>query len=309
MLATSADAPFDATDYSFEVKWDGIRCLCVVDDGRVRLFSRHGRNISGLFPELMNAHESFTVPKALFDGELCVFTDGKPDFDAVRRRNVLGDTRTIAREAAEHPAVYIVFDVLRLGGEETMSLPWLARRERLVKTWKEGAGVVVADAVHERGRALFDATRRLGLEGIVAKHHHGPYVPGRRTRHWLKIRHQRELDGVIGGYTPRGTKDLASLALGLYHKPAGHGLVYVGNVGTGFDEATRAHLLERLRALHTEVSPFLPPAPDVVPVAPRLVCRVAYLEMTAAGRLRHAVFRGLREDKEPAECTWSKYIT
>lgn len=310
MLAATARAPFDAPDYSFEVKWDGIRCLCLVDDGRIRLFSRHGRDITHRFPELGDATGAFTVPKGVFDGELCVFTDGKPDFEAVRRRNVLSDAKTVAHAAASNPAVYIVFDVLRLGDDDTMPLPWLERRRRLEDVWKARAGVQLSDTVAERGTALFDATRRLELEGIVAKHHQGPYVPGRRTRHWLKVRHQKELDAVIGGYARRSGGDLASLALGLYVEPAGDdGLVYIGNVGTGFDEATRAALLERLQHMHTVASPFRPPTPDVISVRPELVCRVTYLELTPAGRLRHAVFRGLLPNKRPDDCTWSKHNT
>lgn len=305
MLASAADAAFDSPDYSFEVKWDGIRCLCLVEHGRSSLYSRHGREITDRFPELSGTARAFSVSKGLFDGELCVFNAGKPDFQAVQRRNALHKPGAVARAAAETPAVFVVFDVLRLGAADTIRLRWIERRQRLQDAWRGGPGVVISDAVPLRGRALFEATRKLGLEGIVAKHHGGPYVPGRRTRHWLKIRHRREADFVIGGYTPQGRIGLASLAVGVYAQPEGlGGLIYVGRVGTGFSQATRGELLALLRPLHTDDSPFRRPVPGAVPVAPKLVCRVEYLELTAAGRLRHATFRGLRPDVPPERCTW-----
>lgn len=306
MLATAIDAPFDSPDYSFEVKWDGLRCLCVVDNDQVRLYSRNRRDITRRFPELHNMAGAFSVAKGLFDGELCVFSGGLPDFDSVRRRNVLDGDGVIRRAAAQAPALYIVFDVLHLAGEDIMPLPWSERRRRLEVVWQDGNGAVLSDAVRERGRQLFTAAARLGLEGIVAKRHDSSYVPGRRTRHWLKIRHEQEIDCVIGGYNPRGVADIASLALGLYEEDrrgSGRRLVYVGNVGSGFTARARRDLIQLLLPLHTDRSPFVDGPTPIQPVAPRLVCRVAYLTFTPAGHLRHSTFRGLRHDKLPEECT------
>lgn len=371
MLATAVDAPFDSPDYSFEVKWDGLRCLCAVSGGSVRLFSRNRRDITRSFPELNELHRAVAVYDGLFDGELCVFRDALPNFHAVQRRNLLGTDRAIMRAAVEEPALYIIFDVLRRDNEDTMPLPWLERRRRLEDMWRGADGAILSDPVRERGVALFNLSTEQGLEGVVAKRHDGPYIPGRRTRHWLKVRHVRELDCVIGGYVPRGShhNDLASLALGLFesdperhledrrlhsddrrsyvneprrlegphrsnvqekrlqertpdlsaqderrredtdrrHEDADR-LVYVGNVGTGFSARTRRELLELLTSLRIDRPPFdvnhsSPPPPAMIPVAPRLVCRVAYSEFTPAGHLRHPTFRGLRDDQLPTDCT------
>ncbi len=187
MLASAADAAFDSPDYSFEVKWDGIRCLCLVEHGRSSLYSRHGREITDRFPELSGTARAFSVSKGLFDGELCVFNAGKPDFQAVQRRNALHKPGAVAVAAAETPAVFVVFDVLRLGAADTIRLRWIERRQRLQDAWRGGPGVVISDAVPLRDERCSRLRAKLGLEGIVAKHHGGPYVPGRRTRHWLKI--------------------------------------------------------------------------------------------------------------------------
>lgn len=313
MLATSVDTPFDSPNYSFEVKWDGLRCLCLLATGRIRLFSRNRREITRLFPELQGIHRSFVITDGLFDGELCVFRDGVPDFHSVQRRNLLETDRAVMRAASEAPAVYVVFDMLRGAGEDTMPLPWSERRRRLEDSWRGADGAVLSEPVHERGRALFAAGAERGLEGIVAKRYDSPYVPGRRTRHWLKVRNEKEIDCVIVGYVRRGVADLASLALGLYRSEDTLGvapvpkLVYVGNVGTGFTSETRRKLVKLLSTLHTDQLPFdwrhpSSPLPPIIPVAPRLVCRVAYLAFTPAGHLRHAVFRGLRSDRSPIEC-------
>lgn len=312
MLASAVDEAFDAPDYSFEVKWDGLRCLCAVDDGTVQLFSRNRRDMTRQFPELHDIHRAFSTAQALFDGELCVFSEQLPDFDTIRRRNVLDAERAIIRAATETPATYIVFDTLRLAGEDVMQLPWSERRRRLEAVWNEGPGAVLSDTVPERGRALFAAVTQQGLEGIIAKRHDAPYVAGRRTRHWLKVRNQAEIDCVVGGFVPRGSSDFASLALGLYVSGDGDAadtdrLVYVGNVGTGFPTHKRHQLMQRLVRLHTARPPFgptVPSRPSMRWVVPTLVCRVAYLQFTPAGHLRHATFRGIRDDKSPRACTW-----
>lgn len=311
MLATPVPAPFDSADYVFEVKWDGLRCLCRLVNGTVQLFSRTGREITPLFPELQDAARAVRASTAVLDGEICVLEGGVPSFHRVQRRRLLTTAAAIRRAATHHPAVYMVFDWLERDGRELLALPWRDRRAALEDAWiGEAAHAALSPTVPERGRDLYAASVARGLEGIVAKRLDGPYVPGRRTRHWLKVRREQELDCVIGGYRPRGALDLGSLALGLYRSiPAGAGppkLIYVGNVGTGFGAETRAELMERLLPLRTDRSPFAAAEPGpprgLQWVLPRLVVRVAYLELTPAGHLRHPVFRGLRNDKDPHAC-------
>jgi len=310
MLATPIPAPFDSEEYVFEVKWDGLRCVCQVEAGTVRLFSRTGRDMTAQFPELQGLGQAVGVPFAVLDGEVCVLEGGVPSFHLVQRRNLLTSAAAIRKAAAEHPAVYIAFDLLELDSRPLLSLPWQRRREELEGAWRGDSDyTTLSPVVPGRGRDLYAASVARGLEGIVAKHIRSPYVPGRRTRHWLKVRREHELDCVVGGYVPRGALGLASLALGLYppaEAAADGGLIYVGNVGTGFTDATRTALMARLLALRTTRSPFGDAGPEPPQgtqwVLPRLVVRVAYLEFTSLGHLRHPTFRGLREDKAPRDC-------
>ena len=316
MLATPISEPFDSEEHAFEVKWDGLRCLCQVEGGTVRLFSRTGRDMTAQFPELQDLGRALAVPSAVLDGEVCVLEGGVPSFHRVQQRNLLTSAAAVRRAAAEHPAVYIAFDLLELDARPLVAWPWQKRREALEGAWRGDTDhTALSPVVPGRGRDLYAASVARGLEGIVAKHIRSPYVPGRRTRHWLKVRREHELDGVIGGYVPRGALDFASLALGLYPStpaaPNG-GLLYVGNVGTGFAEATRAAVMARLLPLRTTHSPFGDAGPEPPAglqwVLPRLVARVAYLELTPLGHLRHPVFRGLRDDKDPRDCRFPPVV-
>lgn len=325
MLAAAAPEPFDSDDFLFEIKWDGIRCLASIVGGSTRLYSRNGRDITRLFPELVNLSTAMAGATAVLDGELCVLDGATPNFHHIQRRVVLSADISIERTALKHPALYIVFDLLHLDGTDLFHSPLANRRQLLETVWRGDDYAVLSTGVPGRGRDLYAAAVARGLEGIVAKRLDSPYVPGRRTGHWLKIRHHRELDGVIGGYTPKGTDDFASLAVGLYvdrhpdgknwmwdepslNVPAGRPLVYIGNVGTGFAAALRRDLMRRLATLQVNVSPFASPKhlpKDTRWVHPQLVCRVRYLHFTPAGHLRQPTFLGLRVDKSPYECTWS----
>ncbi len=322
MLATPAPTPFDSPHHVFEVKWDGIRSLCRVDDGAAHYFSRTGRDITAQFPELQDIAHALACRSAVLDGEICVLERGVPNFHLVQRRNILTTPIAIRRASGAHPAIYMVFDVLTLDEREVLPEPWRERRALLEAAWRgDTRFAALSRALAGRGRDLYLACIERGLEGVVAKDVNSPYVPGKRTRHWLKVRREREIDCVVGGYVPRGALDFRSLAVGLYragpratrrtaHKAtAPDKLVYVGNVGTGFSEEVRGTLMRRLLPIRTAQSPFAATGNRTVPpgiqwVLPRLVARVAYLELTPGGHLRHPVFRGLRDDQSPRDCLW-----
>lgn len=331
MLASAVRQPFDSAAYLFEVKWDGIRCLCKIDGAMAHLFSRTGRDITRLFPEMQRIPDALAARSAVLDGELCVLDGRTPSFHYIQRRNVLSADVAIRTAALEHPALYVVFDLLHIDGVDLLELPLAERRRRLEDVWRGTEHATLSTAVYERGRDLYAASVAQGLEGIVAKRLDSPYVPGRRTRHWLKVRHQRELDGVICGYTPRRDGDFASLAIGLYAKPVTDAaaasptkrpLTYIGNVGAGFSEQARRDIMARLLPLKTASPPFMADPgtseallptdshlrripTDTQWVRPQLVCRVGYLQFTPRGHLRHSTFLGLRDDKRPYECTWN----
>lgn len=325
MLAASAPAPFDSEAYTFEVKWDGVRCLAVAENGSTRLFSRTGKEMTRQFPELAELHRAVAGDTTVLDGELCVLNGTVPDFHRVQRRLVLGTDIAVAQAAEKHPALYVVFDLLRIDGHDMTGQPLSTRRRALEDSWRGNDYAILSAAVPTRGKHLYAAAVAQGLEGIVAKRTDSPYVAGRRTDYWLKIRHELELDGVVGGYVPKGAADFKSLAIGLHTgksspiRSSAPPLVYVGHVGTGFSARLRGDIVRRLLPLRSDASPFIhsfdvsgdhkagrpdnQPLTDTVWVRPELVCRLRYLQFTPAGRLRHPVFLGLRDDKLPSECT------
>ena len=153
------------------------------------------------------------------------------------------------------------------------------------------------------GRALFAAVAEQGLEGVVAKALDSPYEPGIRSRSWIKVRNVHQAYCVVGGFVPKGPSSLKSLLLGLYD--AQERLHFMGHVGTGFSQDESARIRKELEPLVTKESPFADvPMIDRSTrwVRPERVCTIEFLTVTEQGHFRHATYRGLREDKQPAEC-------
>lgn len=188
MLAQKAEAPFDSAEHIFEIKWDGIRCLARIDAGQVRLQSRHHLEITVQFPEL--ACLARLPSGTILDGELVVLRQGKPSFQAVQRRALLQHRSRIQWVSQTMPATYMVFDVLYLKGKPLIGSPLSHRRESLENLLRRFLmpGVHVVEGVRARGYRLFAQVVRRGLEGVVAKRLDSPYLPGKRSRYWLKIK-------------------------------------------------------------------------------------------------------------------------
>ena len=296
MLATLVDSVPSGEDWLYEVKWDGYRAIAYVGGGEATLVSRRGNDLTERFAKVARAIErAVRTPDCLLDGEVCALDEqGRSSFSVMQQ--------------GSGPLVYYVFDVLEIDGEPTIDLPLTERRERLEELVDSRGGVVRLSDAFDDGEALFAAAQEQGLEGMIAKKRASRYQPGKRTRDWLKVKTHREQEFVVAGYTKgkgRRAGRLGSLVLGVRQ---GGELVYVGNVGTGFTEAEIERLLERLRALDRSTSPFreVPKMPkvrreDVVWVEPELVAEVAFAEWTHDGHLRAPVYKGLREDKDPAE--------
>ena len=149
-------------------------------------------------------------------------------------------------------------------------------------------------------------TSAQGLEGVVAKRLGSRYVPGRRSPDWRKIKHRADQELVVGGWR-RGTghrsTTFGGLLLGHYE---GDELRFAGSVGSGFDQRRLDELHTWLQARPRAGCPFSPPPPrlytsDATWVEPELVVQVAFTEWTSDGLLRHPVFLGRRDDKDPRQ--------
>jgi bifunctional non-homologous end joining protein LigD len=298
MVATPAEDVPRGAAWVFEVKWDGYRALAYVRGSETRLVSRNGNDLTSRFASVANAVSRATKsPDCVLDGEVCALDDeGRSSFSAMQQGK------------AGTPIVYYVFDVLEVDGEPLVDLPLVERRKRLEQLLDKRNRALRLSETFDDGKALYEAAKQQRLEGIMAKRLDSRYLPGRRTRDWLKIKTHGEQEFVICGYTKgtgRRASSFGSLVLGYYR---GGELVYAGNVGTGFNSKEIDRLLDLLRALKRSTSPFreVPKMPkvrksDVVWVEPKLVCEVEFVEWTHDGRLRAPSYKGLREDKSAEE--------
>jgi DNA ligase D-like protein (predicted ligase)/DNA ligase D-like protein (predicted polymerase)/DNA ligase D-like protein (predicted 3'-phosphoesterase) len=299
MLAKISQKPPDSGDYVYEVKWDGIRALITLDEGELRIHGRNRMDFTKQFPELLIPEQAFRATSGLFDGEIvCLEADGKPNFRNVIHRMQQKTESGIERAKAKYPAVCYVFDCLYLDGRAIVNEPLKRRREWLEDAIKKDSAYRVSEAVEE-GKALFEAAKQMGLEGIMAKERNSAYVPGKRSQSWLKIKTRQTLECAIIGYTQgKGDREARFGALHLA-QTSGDELKYVGKVGTGFDDNSLKAVSAELEKLTTTKRPIPEkPLDDArsVWVEPKLMCEVQFASLTEDGMLREPVFLRLRPD-------------
>lgn len=291
MLASPADAPFDDPNWIFEIKWDGYRAIAEIEEHRVHLYSRTRLSYDKQFAAIVESLQ-YLGRQAILDGEIVVLDrQGKPQFQLLQGY----------AKSGQGTLVYKVFDVLYLDGYDLRKLPLRRRKELLVSLVRNLPGVLVSEHIQEHGKAFFEAVAARQLEGMVAKDARSTYQVGVRSKSWLKLKTQLRQQVVIGGFTEqKGTRlGLGALLLGIYEDER---LVCVGHVGTGFKEKDLLGLRNRFENLIQKTCPFArrPKCNGVVHwLQPKLVCQVTFSDWTSDGQLRHPVFQGIQEDKDP----------
>ena len=295
-LATLVDeAPADPRDWLFELTFDGYRMLARVERGRIRLVTRNGNDWTSKLGALKEALHSMELPDGWYDGEIIMpGENGLSDFQALQ--GAFDSSRT-------GDMVYYLFDLPYCAGHDLREVPLMERRavlQRIVQR-KPHAKVRFSEEFDAPPQDVLASACKLGLEGVIGKRRNSAYAT-RRSSDWIKLKCGFRQEFVIGGWTdPQGSRTgIGSLLLGV-HDSEGH-LQYAGNVGTGFNEETLRDLRARLGKLASDRSPFS--ANSTIPkkphwVQPKLVAEVAFGEWTRDNRIRHSVFRGLREDKKP----------
>ncbi len=306
LLAT--DIPSDDESWGYEIKWDGIRAIAYCETGRLRLESRTLRDITPTYPELRALAAELGSTDAVLDGEIVAFNEnGQPSFERLQGRMNLASESAVRRRMGACPVTYLLFDVLYLDGRTLIDLPYAERRERLEGLRLDGPNWQTPSYHRGDGQRLLDLTRQRGLEGLVAKRLDSRYLPGRRTRAWLKVKNLMGQELVVGGWLPgqgRRAGTLGALLVGYYEDEDGRrALRYAGRVGTGFSDEELDRLAGRLAPLRRRKSPFSgrQPPREAVFVEPELVAEVAFREWTRARTLRAPVYKGLRPDKRPEE--------
>jgi bifunctional non-homologous end joining protein LigD len=305
MAKPSTTLPSDQKNWSFEVKWDGVRAIAYVLPGRLRLESRNLNDVTEAYPEVRGLIGALGMHEAIFDGEIVAFDEnGRPSFERLQRRMHVRGASAIRRLQSSMPVLYAIFDLLYLDGHSLIELPYRERRERLESLNLSGPAWRVPANHPGEGKLLLAATAKQGLEGIVAKRLDCRYEPGRRTGNWLKIKHVMRQELVIGGWVPgegRRSNRIGALLMGYYEDGV---FVYAGRVGTGFTEKSLDDLRRRLEPLRRKTRPFdkAPKLPrETEFVEPELVAEIELREWTAERIMRAPSFKGLREDKSPRE--------
>ena len=302
MLATLVDTPFDDENWQYEVKWDGYRALAFVNNGEVNLASRNNKSFNEKFYPIYELLKSWKINAAV-DGEILVLNEkGISNFGALQNW----------RSEADGELIFYVFDILWYDGKNLMHLPLYQRQAILKQVLPENDDRVrISKVFNTSGIDFFDAASRMGLEGIMAKKSDSVYNADKRSKDWLKIKVSKRQEVVIGGFTKNEdtAKQFSSLLLGVYEDG---NLQYVGKVGTGFSDQAQKEMMKLFLPLIVEETPFQsipnvnkpsrfrpnPPKAKATWLKPKLVCEVAFTEITDDGVFRHPSFQGMREDKD-----------
>jgi bifunctional non-homologous end joining protein LigD len=305
-LATLGHHPFSGPEWLFEIKWDGVRTLARVKDGKARLWSRSNREITNEYPEMGDLAAHVDAREAWLDGEIVVLdTAGRSDFQSLQSRFSVQHPSSQLLQSA--PAVFYVFDVLYADGYDLKPAPLLERKQFLKQILREDARVRYSDHVIEKGKEIYDLAVSQQLEGLIAKRIDSPYPEGRSAA-WVKIKLAQDIDAVVGGWTsPRGSREhFGALLVGLYDNGQ---LEFIGGVGTGFSAETQRMIWRKLQALKTSECPFAarPSTKEkAFWVKPELVARVKFSSWTQDRHLRAPRFLGLEEDRDAKGRTFAE---
>ena len=299
MLATPVGGLPSGTGWLYEVKWDGYRALCFIADGKIRMISRRGNAMEKQFAEVADALlDCVNADTAIIDGEVVAMDEnGVPSFQFLQQRT--GFSKTVKSEVA-HPLSFFAFDLIYLNGYDLRSAALIDRRQLLASILLPSETVRYSEHFAGKGEELLQAVRLKGMEGILAKQAQSKYE-SRRTGDWLKIKIAAQQDFVICGFILGIREPFGSLVLGYYQDGK---LVYAGNVGSGFTQASLKSVFEKMQPLIT-TEPVLTDVPKdvgtVTWVKPELVCVVKFNSWTGDLRLRAPVFQGLRDDAAPQD--------
>ena len=310
MLATLVDKPFSNSDWSFEVKWDGYRALGFMNGGKVDLRSRNDKSFNEKFYPISTALKQWKA-NAVIDGEIVVTNrEGISQFGALQNW----------RSEADGLLIFYAFDLIWLNGKDVTHLPLTDRRALLRSLIPKDQDVIrLSETFDSSGEDAFKTAAKMGFEGIMAKRKDSVYMPGDRSKEWLKIKAQKRQEVVIGGYTHNegSNKPFSSLLVGVYD---GNKLIYTGKIGTGFSVQRQEEMLTQFKPLITKTNSFNtmpeinspsrfrpnPPKATATWLKPKLVCEVSYSEMTADHVMRHPSFEGMRNDKAASSVVLEK---
>jgi bifunctional non-homologous end joining protein LigD len=296
--------PPSGPEWLYEIKWDGVRAICYIQNGRLRMLTRNNNAMERQYPELSILPHHVKAKNAILDGEIAVLDPrGLPSFELLQSRINVADASAIATLSRNLPVVIFLFDLLYLDGRDLRGEPLIERKRLLKQILQPNDVIRYSEHFPGTGVELLEAAKAQGLEGIIAKRA-SSFYESRRTSDWIKFKLSTSAEFVLCGIIKGEREPFGALALGIYD----HGkLKWAGNVGTGFDRKKMDAIYAKLAPLATENCPLEPekdlPKKGVVWTRPETVCEVRFSNWTDDNKLRAPVWVGLRPDIDPQECT------
>jgi len=305
MLATLVDSPFDDADWQYEIKWDGYRALAFLNKTEVELLSRNKKSFNEKFYPIYEVLKTLKL-NAVLDGEVLVLSEkGISNFGQLQNW----------RSEADGALIYCVFDILWYKGKNLTGLTLVERQAILKEILPQTNDSIRLSKVFDtRGIEFFEAAKKIGLEGIMAKRKSSTYALDNRSKDWLKIKINKRQEVVIAGFTKNKdtSKSFSSLILAVYKKGK---LTFAGKVGTGFSDQQQKQMMKMFEPYLSKKSPFdvtpdvnkrsrfqrMQPDAEITWMKPVLVAEVEFTEITSEGVFRHPSFKGMREDKKATE--------
>lgn len=276
MLLGEVREVFDSKEYLYEVKYDGIRVLVFVSKDKVVIRSKYGIDITGLFPEMMVLCK-MVKRNVIFDGEIIMLDNNKVSFSKLQKRIHLKNKKTIEFLSKTNPVIFICFDVI-YEGKDLINLSLLERKD-VLSNYKDNDVFIKSTYVIGAGTKLFNAIKKLDMEGIVAKKINSKYLVNERSDNWLKIKNYKSGDFIILGYINKEESHVISLVLGEHLNKK---IVYVGKVILG----KKRNLADKILKMKKSKAVVKIKDKDVIYIKPEIKCLIKYLERTENGLLR-----------------------
>lgn len=278
MLLSEISKPFDDEDYIFELKFDGYRAIIHSGNNIFKIYSRNGRDLLKIYPELKNV-KKILKKDVIIDGEIVTFENGHPSFSKLQNRSHLKSADEIKRASLESPVCFIAFDCLFSNGDLT-DKPLMERKKELEKI-PDSDEFIKSTYISRNGKKLFQKVKKLDLEGIIAKKKESKYSPNYRSKEWIKIKNLKKGSFLVLGFIQN--KVNASLLLG---DPKKKDPIPIGKVSIPLGHP----FFKIVRSLPKDPNKNI--EKNITWVASLLKCRIEYLERTPNGSLRQPVFIG-----------------
>ncbi len=297
MLTKLVKEPFSDKDWLFELKYDGYRIIAHVGK-KVRLQSRNGKDYTDKFPQLVKELSKYDK-KFVLDGEVIVQNEkGVSDFELLQK---------YLKDGSGEPA-FVFFDILQFEEFDLRQQPLNVRKQFLNAVLVESEHIIEAKYIRQNGKELFELAKEQKLEGIIAKNLESEYEADKRSGSWQKVKNDSFANVFIAGFTApkKGRKHFGSLLMAV---KKGKGFVYVGRLGTGYNEEQQAQIRALLKPLIVSRSKISTPKlkEQVVWTSPKVEIEVSFIDRTSEGMLRHASFQGLKDSDENYEIESGDY--